>query len=401
MTYIRALPIIRRQASLIGVNGFHFGDVLGRDNVAQLRHPLGIAALVIIPSINLDHRPVNDLRRQGIDDARTSIVSVIRANQRLDLVPQQSLQRPLLARLLQRLVDLVFGHRPVHLEDAIRQRRIQQRHPDGQTVQLPLELRINLHDGGGRPGRGGTQIEHPRPGASQIRLLRVGHVHQRLRGRDVVNGGDAPVPDPEALLHDPDHRRQTVGGATGVRHQRLLLLQQVVIAPQNHVERPRLLYGRRDHHPLHGALVEIRLERRAREKLARALHDHVHFFPLPVDLLEVPLARKGDQLAVDGEAATVFEDFDLFVPRAVDRVVLEEVGGRLAGGEVVHVDYFEEGVGEGVAKDEAADAAEAVDCAFHCHGLGGGSGGSKVTMMIKNKIISVFLWMCEARLVGC
>mmetsp|Transcript_17652 Transcript_17652/g.37085 ORF Transcript_17652/g.37085 Transcript_17652/m.37085 type:complete len:351 (+) Transcript_17652:359-1411(+) len=336
--------------------------------MAQLCHPLGIATLVIIPSINLDHRPINNLSRQGINDARTSIICIIRANQRLGLEPQQSLQRALLTRLFQCLVDLLFGHRPVHLKHAIRQRCIQQWNSHGKPIQLPLELRINLHDRSSRPCRGGTQVEHARPGATQIRFLRVGHVHQSLRGRDVVNGRDAPVFDPKVLFDDPDDGRQTVGSATGIRHQGLLLLQQLVIAPQNHVQRARFLHGRRDHHPLDGALVEVRLESRTRQKLARALHDHVHLPPLPVDILEIAFARKGDQFSVDREAAAVFEDFHVFVPRAVDGVVLEEVGGRFAGGKVVDVDHFEERVGEGVAEDEAANAAEAVDCAFYCHG---------------------------------
>ena len=51
----------------------------------------------------------------------------------------------------------------------------------------------------------------------------------------------------------------------------------------------------------------------------------------------------------------------------MDGIVLDEVGGRFAGADVVDVDDVEEGVVPGVPEDEATDAAESVDGAGY-HG---------------------------------
>mmetsp|Transcript_38573 Transcript_38573/g.115778 ORF Transcript_38573/g.115778 Transcript_38573/m.115778 type:complete len:218 (+) Transcript_38573:150-803(+) len=159
-------------------------DVLGGHNVAQFGHALGITGLVVVPGVNLDQRPVDDLGRQRVHDGRPGVVGVIRAHQGLLLVAQNALEDPLLAGLLEGRVHLLPGGRLFDLEDAVREGGVEEGHPDGEAVELALELGINFDDGGGGPGRGGTQVEHAGSGAAEVGFLRVGHVHEGLSLRE-------------------------------------------------------------------------------------------------------------------------------------------------------------------------------------------------------------------------
>ena len=58
---------------------------------------------------------------------------------------------------------------------------------------------------------------------------------------------------------------------------------------------------------------------------------------------------------------------DFVLQVAEDRVVLQEVGQRGRGGEVVDGDEFDVGVAESGAEYIASDAAEAVDAYLYCH----------------------------------
>ena len=181
-----------------------------------------------------------------------------------------------------------------------------------------------------------------------------------------MDGGNAPVLDAKVLLDDLDDRGEAVGSATGIGHELLLLLEQAVVAAQHDVEGLGLLDGGGNDDALHAALGEVRFERLDLEELAGAFHDHVDAHGGPVDLGEVLLLGEGDGLVVDGEGIVV-DLVDLVMPRAMNRVVLDEVRGRFAAAQVVDVDDFQGRVVPRVAEDETADAAEAVDCALDGH----------------------------------
>ena len=78
----------------------------------------------------------------------------------------------------------------------------------------------------------------------------------------------------------------------------------------------------------------------------------------------VALGGDVDALAVDDDVVAVGRH--LARELAVDAVVLEQPGIGLGVGEVVDADQLEPAIGplEDRARDEAADAAEAVDCNF-------------------------------------
>ena len=136
----------------------------------------------------------------------------------------------------------------------------------------------------------------------------------------------------------------------------------MIVAPQNHVETSSLLDGRADDDALDAAHVEVIVQFLLDlEELPRAFHDQFDAHPPPIDVLVILASREGDELPVHGESRSVVERDDLLVPRTVDRVVLDEVRGRLAGAEVVDVNHVEEGIVERVSEDETSDATEAVD----------------------------------------
>mmetsp|Transcript_32507 Transcript_32507/g.95811 ORF Transcript_32507/g.95811 Transcript_32507/m.95811 type:complete len:436 (-) Transcript_32507:117-1424(-) len=348
------------------------GNVSVGNNVAQFGHTLGISGLVVIPGIDLHQGAINDLRTEGIDDGTAGIVGVVGGHEGLLLISQNALERSGFAGSLKGGIDLLLGGGLLHLEDAVGETGVEERNADGQTVQLALEFGVNLDNGRGRAGGGGTQVEHTGTGTAEVGLLGVGHVDQSLGAGNVMDGGNAAVLDTKIFLDDLDDRRQTVGRTTGIGNQLLLLREESMVAPQNDVEGLGFLDGGRDDDALHAAFREVRVERLDLEELAGAFHHHVDAHGGPVDLGEVGLLGEGDGLVVDGEGGVV-DLVDLVVPRAMDRIVLDEVRGRFAGADVVDVNDFERGIVPGVAEDETSDAAKAVDGALDGHGgLGGG-----------------------------
>ena len=169
---------IHSQPSLI-LEGFLLsGNISVSNDIAQLRHSLGISGLVVVPGIDLHQRSVNDLRAERIDDGAASVVGVVRADQRLLLVTQNALERAGLTGRLEGGIDLLLGRGRVDLEDAVGQTGVEKRDADGEAVELALEFGVDLDNGGGRAGGCGTEVEHTGSGTTEVGLLGVGHVDQ-------------------------------------------------------------------------------------------------------------------------------------------------------------------------------------------------------------------------------
>ena len=80
------------------------------------------------------------LHQEGVNDGASWVIGVVGRYQGLDLVPQDPLQRPLHAHLLQGGVDLLGGDPPLllNLEHAIGEARVQQRHGYRTSVSFPF-----------------------------------------------------------------------------------------------------------------------------------------------------------------------------------------------------------------------------------------------------------------------
>ena len=85
----------------------------------------------------------------------------------------------------------------------------------------------------------------------------------------------------------------------------------------------------------------------------------------PVELGGVALREDLDGFAVDDDG--VFGGGDFVLEVAEDGVVLEQVGKRGRGGEVVHGNKFDVRIAESCAENVTTNAAEAVDAYLDCH----------------------------------
>ena len=156
------------------------GNVLRRDNVAQLRHALRVARLVVVPRVDLHEGSVNHLGRQGINHGAARLVRVVRRYERLGLVAEDSLQRATLAGRLERRVDFLDRHWTIDLEHTVRDTAVQQGNTNRETVELALELGVDLDNRRSGSCTGGAQVDHAAAGTAKIGLFGVGHVDDRL-----------------------------------------------------------------------------------------------------------------------------------------------------------------------------------------------------------------------------
>jgi len=100
--------------------GFGFGNVFGSDDVTEFSHALGVAAFVVVPSVNFDHGTVNDLRREGINDAAARVVGVVGGDQGFCFESQNSLERTLEGGCLESRIDFLHGGGCFDLKHTIR-----------------------------------------------------------------------------------------------------------------------------------------------------------------------------------------------------------------------------------------------------------------------------------------
>ena len=103
---------------------------------ASARLPL--STRYVLPGINLDERAVNDLRRQGINDAAARIVGVIRGHERFRFKAQNALQGTGDGSRLECRVNFFPGDASLDDKDAIRQTSVGQRDTHGQSIEFSL-----------------------------------------------------------------------------------------------------------------------------------------------------------------------------------------------------------------------------------------------------------------------
>ena len=111
------------------------------------------------------------------------------------------------AARLERRVDLFDRGRPLHLEHAVGERGVQQRHAHREAGQLAQQFRVDQRDRRRRAGAGRDQRQAAGAGAAQVLVRRV---HDDLRVGDVVDRRDDAVADADGLVDHLDHRRQAV-----------------------------------------------------------------------------------------------------------------------------------------------------------------------------------------------
>ena len=159
-----------------------------------------VADLVVVPGQHLHAGAVHHHRRQRVDDRGARVVLEVDRDERTLLVAEDAGRGGTLGRRLEGGVHLVDGGRPLHLEHAVGQRGVQQRHADRDAGQLAEQLRVDQADRGRRSGAGRNQRQAARAGPPQVLVWRV---DDDLGVGDVVNGRDHAVPDADRFVHRP------------------------------------------------------------------------------------------------------------------------------------------------------------------------------------------------------
>ena len=79
--------------------------------------------------------------------------------------------------------------------------------------------------------------------------------------------------------------------------------------------------------------------------------------PPPPPRPPVPVEVPNDEVLDDVEL-----DLDVSLPSSVDRIILDQVGGRFARAHIIHMHNFEGRIFPGVLEAETSDATKSVDC---------------------------------------
>ena len=88
------------------------------DRNCQVGHAAGVAPLVVVPGNNLDHVAVDNGGELPVDDGGAAVALQVHRHQRILAVAQDALQLPL-GGGAQGCVDLLFGHRLLHVGDEV------------------------------------------------------------------------------------------------------------------------------------------------------------------------------------------------------------------------------------------------------------------------------------------
>ena len=283
-------------------------------------------------------------------------------DERFVRIDEHALQRAVFRRGLQDRVDLVLRRVALRREGQIDQADVGHRHADRRTVQLALQLGQHLAHRTGRAGGGRNHAHRRGAGATQVR---VDLIEDLLVVRVGVNGGHQAAFDADRVVQHLGDRRQAVGGAGRVRHDRVLGGQLVVVDAVDDGEVDALPRGRDQH--LLRARIDMLLARDVVGEEAGAFEHQIDTQFLVRKVGGVALGGDADALAVDDEVVAFGGDgAGIF---AVNAVTAEQPGVRLGVGEVVDRDQFEVAgtAFDDRARHQSADAAEAVDRNLHRH----------------------------------
>src|SRR5581483_8115922 len=236
------------------------------------------------------------------------------------------------------------------------------RHPDGNSVELALELWQDKTDGLGGAGRG-RDHRHGR-GARPVEIL-VQRVERRLVAGIGVDRGHEPTLDPDRVVEHLGYRRKTVRGARAVRDDRVVLGQLVVVDAEDDGKVGTVGRGGDQHTPGTGGEVCRCLFLGGKD--ACALHRDVDAEILPGKLRRIALGGDLDGAVADTDRVAF--DRDLPGKAAMYAVVAQQVCVGLHWTKVVHRNDFDvlaSVFGDGT-QDVAADAAKSIDGDADCH----------------------------------
>ena len=259
-----------------------------------------------------------------------------------------------------RRVDLIDAGGAGRLEHQIDHRDIRRRHPDRHAVQAALQFGQHQTNRLGRPGRGGDHVQCG--GAAAVQVLVHGVQRRLVAGIGMDRRHEAAL-DADGIVQHLGDRRQTVGGARGVRHHDVIARQRMVVHAVND-GLVRAVAGGRDQHPL-GAVFQMRQALFLAGEDAGAFHHDIDMGPWQVS--GVPDRRHFNRTAphVDGGGGGRHGAGKA----AMDRIKAQQMGVGFDRAQIV--DRNDVDIGAARFNDGpqhvAANAAEPIDGDFDGH----------------------------------
>ena len=176
-----------------------------------------------------------------------------------------------------------------------------------------------------------------------------------------VDGGHQAVFNAELTVQDLRHRCQAVGGAGSIGNNVMGLAQNVVVDTVDHC-RIGIFAGSGDNH-LARASSNMCLSLAAFSEQTCAFKHHIDVQCRPRQFGRIANRGHADAVAIDGQAFLIV--FDIGVERAVNRVVLEQMGIDRTVTQIVDGDDLQVltvALGIQCAQDVTADTAKTIDC---------------------------------------
>jgi len=334
-------------------------EALLQEEEDEVLDAAGVAPLVVVPADDLAG-VLDDLGQLGVDDAGESVPAEVGGDQLFFGVAEDALQGAFCGRL-ESGVDGLYVDGLGGDEGEVNHGDVGGRDAHGEAVELAVHLRDDETECLGGAGGAGDHAESRSAGAAEIFVRRV--EDDLIVGVAVDRGHDAGL-DAEGVVEHLDDGREAVGGAARVGDD-VVLGSVVLVFVDAKDEGDVLVAGGRGDDDFLDRAAEVGFGLLGVGEEAGGLDYDFGAYGSPVELGGVALGEDLDGFAVDGEGVGGVADFVLEV--AEDGVVLEQVGERGGGGEVVDGDEFDVRIAEGCAENVASDAAEAVNAYLDCH----------------------------------
>jgi len=323
---------------------------------SQINNSVGVTPFVIVPGNQLNE--VRAKRNTGLSiEDRASVISDEVLTDNLFFSISQNTLKFTFRSVLNSLAQFFVGGTLFESNGQIDDGDIVSGDSEGHTSQLALKTGDDLTDGLSSTSRGGDDVTTSGSTSSPVLTTLGGTIDDQLGSSGGVDGGHETFNDAVFVVDDLGEGSKAVGGARGVGEDGDVGL--VLLLVDAHDEHGGIGGGSGDDDLL-GTTLQVEGSLLVGGEDTGGLDDVLGALLRPGDVGGVTLGVEGDLLAVDNEVLA--GDLDLALEDTVGGVVLEHVGGVLGLNEgVVHGDDVDVLVLDGVAEDDATNAAETVD----------------------------------------
>lgn len=270
----------------------------------QVKHTVGVAALVVVPRDELDEVIGEGNTGLGVEDGRAGIRDKVGGDHSVFGVAQDASELAVGGGLdgvgdLRVLGALLKG------DGEVNHGHVGGGNAEGHASELAVQGGDDLADGlGGAGGRGDDVDANSATAAAPV--LEGGAVDSGLGGSGGVYGGHETLLDTEVVIDDLGEGCQAVGGARGVGHD--LDVFGVALVVHAHHEHGGVVGRGSREDDLLGTTDEVLGGAFLLEEFASGLNDVISAGGTPLNLGGVKLVGDGDGLAINVQLAVLDDD---------------------------------------------------------------------------------------------